>query len=392
LVLEKFRNILNFSEIITAIEKETNVGKSEANYVRNCAASGKIIMLQSVLDLPSIPSDIVLRIVKSLCEILITNKLMEETVLFVFKVFFEKIINDFYHDFNFNSTKNSAATQKNFSKLLQNVFEILEKYISNNKSQIERSQKIYEYCLYFLIARLYLKAKNSKNSNNIKEKVIIGLIENHFGTSFLNTILDDGTILGFFKLIVKNSSFADNENLKSKNSNINKTEKSLNISIDLFFEILKLNKEKEKVYKIWNLIIDENTNKILSEISPKNFQNLIYSVSRFVLKNSFHLDYVKQIFDNTFFLGFVKFRLKQKFKYLNDIIEIVSENLEKLQESKNLTEETTKNISEYALNLLKIFGNNPQLNISIQTFKGFHAVKNLKNFLPTKNTNLLFYF
>lgn len=373
--MEKFRNSLNYSELITAIERETNVGKSEANYVRNCAASGKIIMLQSVLDLPSIPSEVVLRIVKSLCEILITNKLMEETILFVFKVFFEKLVNDFYHDCNFNSAKNSSAAQKNFSKLLQNIFEILEKYISNNKSQIEQSQKIYEYCLYFLIARLYLKAKHSKNSNNTKEKIIMGLIENHFGTGFINTILDDGTILGFFKLIVKNSTFAENENLKNKkNNNTDNVEKSLNISLDLFFEILKLNKEKEKIYKIWNLINDENTNKILTEISPKNFQNLIYSVSKFVLKNCFHLEYVKQIFDNTFLLGFVKFRLKQKFKYLTEIIEVVSENIEKLQESKNINEETSKNISQYALDLLNVFGNNPQTHISIQTFKGFHAV------------------
>lgn len=382
LILEKFRNSLNFPELINAIEKETNIGKSETNYVRNCATSGRAIMLQSALDIPSISSENILKIVKIMCDILISNKHMEESVLFVFRIFFDKLVSDFYHDFNFNSAKNLTNVQKNFSKILQNVFEILEKYISNNKSQIEQSQKIYEFSLYFLIAKLYLRAKNSKSSSNAKEKLITGLIESYFGTGFLNTIMDDGTILGFFKLIVKNSFFQENENLKSaKNNSENKfNERSLNISLDYFFEILKLNKEKEKVYKIWNLIIDENTNQILTEISPKNFQHLIYSVSRFVLKNFFHLDYVKQIFDHSFFLSFVKFKIKQKFKFLGDLIKIIEENLQKIKESKNTSEEIIKKVSDYALDLLKIFGNNPQVYISIQSFKTTYAVSCIKIF------------
>lgn len=378
LVLEKFRNTLNFGELINAIEKETNLGKSETNYVRNCATSGKLIMLQSALDIPSIPSEFVLKITKTLCEILTANKLMEESVLYIFKIFFDKLTNDYYHEFNFNSVKNSAAAQKNFSKILQSIFEILKKFISLNKSQIDQTQKMWEFSMYFLIAKIYLKAKNSKTNNaNSKEKILCSIVESQFGTGFISSIMDDSTILGFFKLIVKNSLFQENENLKNaKNNKDNKyNERSLNISLDFFFEILKLNKDKEKVYKIWNLIIDENTNQILNEISPKNFQQLIYSVAKFILKNYFHLDYVKQIFDHTFLLGFIKFRIKQKFKYLSDLIEIITANIKKLQEAKVYGEELHRKVSEYALDLLKTFGNNPQAFISIQTFKAFHAVK-----------------
>lgn len=302
---------------------------------------------------------------------------MEETVLYIFKIFFEKLTSDYYHDFNFNNAKNSAAAQKNFGKIMQSILEILQKFISLNNRQIDQTQKMWEFSLYFLIAKIYLKAKNSKKSaEGAKERILTATIESQFGTGFLNSIMDDSAILGFFKLIVKNSLFQDNENLKnSKNNKDNKyNERSLNISLDFFFEILKLNKDKEKVYKIWNLIIDENTNQILTEISPKNFQQLIYSVSKFVLKNFFHLDYVKQIFEHSFFLGFIKFRIKQKFKYLGDIIGIVTESLQKLQEAKGYGEELHKKVSEYALDLLKTFGNNPQVYISIQTFKAFHAV------------------
>ena len=301
---------------------------------------------------------------------------MEETVLYIFKIFFEKLINDYYHEFNFSSAKNAAAAQKNFSKILQSIFEILLKFISLNKSHIGQTQKMWEFSLYFLIAKIYLKAKNSKNSTGAKERILTGAVESQFGTGFLNSIMDESAILGFFKLIVKNSLFQENENLKnSKNNKDNKyNDRSLNISLDFFFEIVKLNKDKEKVYKVWNLIIDENTNQILNEISPKNFQQLVYSVAKFVLKNFFHLDYVKQIFEHSFFLGFIKFKIKQKFKYLGDLVGIVTENLQKLQEGKVYGEDLHKKVSEYALDLLKTFGNNPQNYISIQTFKGFHAV------------------
>jgi hypothetical protein len=371
---------MNFGELINAIEKETNLGKSETNYVRNCAISGKLIMLQSTLDILSIPSEHVLKITKTLCEILVANKHMEETVLYIFKIFFDKLTTDYYHEFNFSSVKNSAAAQKNFSKILQSIFEIMKKFISLNKMQIGQTQKMWEFSLYFLIAKIYLKAKNSKNANInnaiSKEKILCGIVESQFGTGFVSTIMDESTILGFFKLIIKNSLFQENENLKnSKNNKENKyNDRSLNISLDFFFEILKLNKDKEKVYKIWNLIIDETTNQILNEISPKNFQQLIYSMAKFVLKNFFHLDYVKQIFEHSFFLGFIKFRIKQKFKYLGDIIEIVTESLKKIKDAKGYGEDVHKKVSDYALDLLKTFGNNPQVYISIQTFKAFHAV------------------
>ncbi len=382
LILEKFRNSLNFNELISAVEKETNLGKSETNYVRNCATSGKLLMMQSTLDIPSIQSEHVLKITKTLCEILVANKHMEETVLYIFKIFFEKLTSEFYHEFSFSSVKNAAVAQKNFSKILQSIFEILQKFLSRNKSQIEQTQKMWEFSLYFLIAKIYLKAKISKSASGAKERILIAAVEDQFGTGFLNSIMDDSAILGFFKLIVKNSLFQENENLKnSKNNKDNKyNDRSLNISLDFFFEILKLNKDKEKVYKIWNLIIDENTNQILSEISPKNFQQLVFSVSKFVLKNFFHLDYVTQIFDHTFFLGFINFRIKQKFKYLADIIEIVTQNLQKLQDAKGFGEEIHQKVSVYALDLLKVFGSNPQKSISIQTFKVFHAVSLLFNF------------
>lgn len=373
LILEKFRNALNFNEIISAIEKETNMGKSETNYVRNCATSGRIIMLQTVLDVPSIPAENILKIIKSLCEILMSNKNMQETILFILKKFFEKLTNDYYHDYNFNAAKTSATAQKNFNKILQSIFQILEKYISNAKNQIEESKNIYEFSLYFLIAKLYMKAKNTKQANSTaKERIIMSLVESHFGTGFLSTIMDDGTILGFFKLIVKNSFMIENN---QKNNSNKAYEKSLNISLDFFFETLRLYKEKEKVYKIWNLIIDENTNTILSEISPKNFQQLIYSVAKFILNNYFHMDYVKQIFDHEFFVSFLKFKIKQKFQYLNDIIAIVTEQIEKFKQAKHDNHELAlKKISEYAIDLLKIFGSSPDKYLSIQTFKNFHAV------------------
>ena len=336
-------------------------------------------MLQAVLDIPSIPFDVMLKIIRILCEILTCSRILEETILFVLKNFFEKLTNDFYVELNFN-TKHLLTPQKNLNKILINIFGILEKFLSGKTNNLENSKNIYEFSLYFLIAKLYLKSKNSKNSSNPaasgKDRIITSLVEQHFGTGFLNSIIEDSTILSFFKLIIKNSFFSENENLKNtKNNRDNKfNNRSLNISLDFFFEILKLNQEKAKVYKVWNLIIDEKTNQILSEISTKNFQQLIYSFSKFILGNFFHLEYVKQIFDYSFFVSFMKFKIKQKFKYLNDIILVVTANLEKVIEAKQDDEETLKKVSEYSLSLLKVFGNNPENFISIQTFKNFHAV------------------
>jgi hypothetical protein len=383
LILEKFKNILNFNDLLIAIEKETNVSKSETNYVRNCANSGRIIMLQQILEIPSLPMVNISRILRVLFEILLHNKHFEETIIFVIDKFFNRIYNNFYTELNFENTKNLTNIQKNFNKTLSTIFETMEKYITGNKNQIEDSNKIYEFSLYFLIAKMYLKAKNSANLNkstststlntneSTKDKIIVSLIESYYGLSFSNKIIEEGTVLGFFKLIVKNSTPNETEK-KAKEDN-----KSLSLSLDLFFEILKLNKEKEKVYKIWNLIIDENTNQILSEISPKNFQYLIYYVSRFILKSFFHLDYVKQIFEATFFISFLRFKLKQKFKFLGNLIEIVMEHIEKIKskEANKNNEDMSKKISDYCLNLLNLFGNEPENNLSIQTFKTFYAVK-----------------
>lgn len=371
-----------------AIEKETNVSKSESNYVKNCASSGRIIMLQQILELPSLPIGNIQRILRVLFEILLHNKHFEETVLFVLDKFFNKIYNDFYVELNFNNKKNLANVQKNFNKTLGIIFETMEKYITGNKNQIEDLNKLYEFSLYFLVAKMYLKSKGQSNkinslenkeneSKEIKDKIVLGQIEAYYGPSFLNKLIDEGTVLGFFKLIVKTYAPSDSENKGNNNKNKKNQKnldesKSLSNSLDLLFDVLKLNKDREKVYKIWNLIIEEKTNQILTEISPKNFQYLIFYVSRFVLKSFFHLDYVKQIFDSSFFISFLRFKIKQKFKFLGNLIEIVTENIEKIINKKSSGD---LKIAEYCFDLLTIFGNEPESYLSIQTFKSFHAVR-----------------
>jgi hypothetical protein len=66
----------------------------------------------------------------------------------------------------------------------------------------------------------------------------------------------------------------------------------------------------------------------------------------------------------------LRFKVKQKFKFLGTLIEILTE---KLKDEKKLNESNLK-VSEYSLNLLTIFGGDAENNLSIQTFKAFHAV------------------
>src|SRR5690606_10301524 len=101
----------------------------------------------------------------------------------------------------------------------------------------------------------------------------------------------------------------------------------------------------------------------LKNISLKNFQFLIYEISKFILENYFELVYIKEIFDNTFFEGMIKFPNKNKFKYINNLIDIIQNKLKDHMDKEM--------VSEYSYNLLNVFSNDSTSGISPQSYKNF---------------------
>ena len=166
------------------------------------------------------------------------------------------------------------------------------------------------------------------------------------------------------------------QNINTKDANI------FNFSLKLLYQLLvKLNINKY-AYKIWNILIDEKCVGKFNQISPKNFESLIYTYSLFLIHNFFDLKFTLQIFDESFFLSLNHFHTNKKIKYVINITDIISEKI-------NGINEDNKIIEEYCKKCLNIFGNELEGKYLPKTLKKFYLflLKKISNEEKNKYIN-----
>jgi hypothetical protein len=328
LLIEKFRNILNFRELISVIEKEATFSKSEKNFIKNCAVTGKIAMLKSMLDLPLIGQDVILFAMKSLIDVLANSPtlLLEEPLIWVIIEQFNRF-NSFYYE-ELNNQKKFERFFEKFLNLFQNVLPA--------KTRFDKLRKLNEMSLYFLFGQF----------KNVKENQSMANLIKNYSNADVTDLFNGKNLLNYFKLLVKEKTKED----------------EFHMSFNLFCKFL-LGSDEKTVYNTWNILVDESVHNELKAISPKIYQLLIFKVSELFLKDIFVLKYVKEIFDSSYFENILKFSSNKKNKYLNVIIEHLSTKLRQSEEKEM--------VSQYAGDLLLAFGPDPLQHLSPQSYRGF---------------------
>jgi len=325
LLVEKFSNILNFTELIGIIEKETIVSKGEKGHIKNCVLTGKILMLQTLLSVSSLSSENYLTIFKNLFD-LIQNKILEEAILQILNNFFKKVKEAYYVELQ------EKKLNKFFDKFLTLVGKILP-----NKTNFGNLKSLFEYSLIFCL----LSFTDTFSS-----------INNFLHHNTIPNILTENSLVNYFKLLLS-------QNIR---------EGEFHSSFKFFLNFLANLNDFTKVIEVWNVLIDSNVQDRLKIVSLKNFQFLIYSVSKFLLEKYFVLKYIKQIFDSSYFDTLMKFTSNKKFKYIHSLVETLMTQMKKSTEDSEDNRELT---SSYSYDLLAVF--NGEGGLSPQTYKSFYA-------------------
>ena len=337
LFLDKFSKEINFSELLQSIQKESYVPKSEKNNVKIAAVSGKIFLYKILIGINSLSEDNIIYIVKQILDIAKQNKNMEEACIVLIKEIFDKIFSDF---FDIKKNKNN--------KLLEGIFKSLD-IICEHKNDYTKIDNNLEFCIYFLLMN-YI--------DNIKGYISSKIQEDFFDNS--NEESQQPLFKYFCHLLTLPIKY---QNFNSKDANI------FNYSLKILYELLiKINNNKY-AYKIWNILIDPQCVEEFRKISNKNFESLIYSYSLFLIQNFFNINYISQIFDETFFLSLNQFKNNKRVKYANNITQIISENIQSLNEDKD---DNAKIIEDYCNKCLNIFGTELDGKYSPKTLKNFY--------------------
>lgn len=306
--------------MINIIEKETIVSKGEKGHIKNCALTGKILMLQTVLGVSTINSENILTIFKILFD-LIQTKILEEAILQILNNFLLKTNEGFYVELK----------EKKLTKFFDKFLTLLNKILPN-KTNLGSIKTLYEFSLIFCL----LSFKDAFPSiNNFL----------HHNTSQI--ILTENSLSNFFKLLLT-------QNIR---------EGEFHSCFKLFLNFLTRLNDFTKVIEIWNVLIDPNSQEIFKAVSQKNLQFLIYSVSKYLMEKYFILKYIKQIFDSSYFDNLMKFSSNKKFKFINSLIETLMAGMKSVSESEK------ELLADYSKDLLSVFGNDGGL--SPQTYKNF---------------------
>ena len=140
--------------------------------------------------------------------------------------------------------------------------------------------------------------------------------------------------------------------------------KDFNVTFCYLCELLEKINDKKYAYKIWNILIDQKCIESFKAISLKNFELLIYNYSSFILTKFFEIDYIVQIFDDSFFISLLKFSSNKKFKYVQSLNEIIT---------KAITSQKYDNkvVNTYCEKLLNIFGVESEEKYSPNALKTF---------------------
>ena len=323
LLVSKFGKDLNMKEILDCIQKESFVPKNEKNHIKTCAFSGRLLMYRIILNEKSLSSDNILFILKQMLNITV-NKSLEESVIVLFKELFSKIFENYYTDI------------KNENKLYDGMFKLLDNY-TVNKNSLNKANSNFEFAIYFLLIPYMDKFKGFLPSNIKKEM---------FDSSLEET---ESPLKKYFDIIMK---------LPIKEG------KDFNVTFSYLCELLEKINDKKYAYKIWNILIDQKCIESFKAISLKNFELLIYNYSSFILTKFFEIDYIVQIFDDSFFISLLKFSSNKKFKYVQSLNEIIT---------KAITSQKYDNkvVNTYCEKLLNIFGVESEEKYSPNALKTF---------------------
>ena len=323
LLVSKFGKDLNMKEILDCIQKESFVPKNEKNHIKTCAFSGRLLMYRIILNEKSLSSDNILFILKQMLNITV-NKSLEESVIVLFKELFSKIFENYYTDI------------KNENKLYDGMFKLLDNY-TVNKNSLNKANSNFEFAIYFLLIPYMDKFKGFLPSNIKKEM---------FDSSLEET---ESPLKKYFDIIMK---------LPIKEG------KDFNVTFCYLCELLEKINDKKYAYKIWNILIDQKCIESFKAISLKNFELLIYNYSSFILTKFFEIDYIVQIFDDSFFISLLKFSSNKKFKYVQSLNEIIT---------KAITSQKYDNkvVNTYCEKLLNIFGVESEEKYSPNALKTF---------------------
>ena len=333
LFLDKFINEINLSELLEGIQKETYVPKNEKNNIRLAALSGKLFVYKILINLHNLSEDNIIFMIKQILNIAKSQKYLEEACIVLIEEIFNKIFNEY---FDIKKNKNN--------KLLEGIFKSLDTILEHKNNLTEIDNNL-EFCTYFILMN-YL--------DNIKGYIPIKIIEDFFDNKNEES---EQPLFKYFCILL---------NLPIKYQNINTKDANIfNFSLKFLYQILiKLNNNKY-AYKIWNILIDEKCVEKFNQISSKNFENLIYTYSLFLLQNFFDIKFSLQIFDETFFLSLTHFQSNKKVKYVINITGIISEKINNIKEKDKIVE-------EYCKKCLNIFGNELEGKYNPKTLKNFY--------------------
>ena len=308
LLISKFGKDLNMKEILDCVQKESFVPKNEKNHIKTCAFSGRILMYRIILNEKSLSSDNILFILKQVLNITV-NKSLEESVIVLLKEMFRKIFENYYTEI------------KNENKLYDGMFKLLDNY-TGNKNSLNKVNSNFEFAIYFMLI-LYMDKFKGFLPTNIKKEM--------FDSSFEEA---ESPLKKYFDIIMK---------LPIKEG------KEFNVTFGCLCELIEKINDKKYAYKIWNILIDQKCIESFKAISLKNFELLIYNYSSFILTKFFEIDYIVQIFDDSFFISLLKFSSNKKFKYVSSLTEIITNKLTSKKYDNNV-------INSYCEKLLRIFG------------------------------------
>lgn len=322
LLLTKYGNDLNMSEILNCIQKEGYVPKNERNFIKNSAMSGKLLLYKTLLSHKHLSVDNLLFICKDTLTLSKSSKLLEESVLVLFNDLFNKIFNGYYSQI------------KKETKLYEGIFKQLEQ-ICLNKNNLSLTTTNFEFTLYFILLNNVNKCKGFLPTNILTQMFDSNLKE------------IDTPIKKYFDILLS---------LPIKNNS------EFNISFEYLLQLLENINNPKYAFGIWNILIDNECFDSFKKISHKNVELLIYNYSFFLLNKFFIIDYITQIFDDSFFLSLINFNTNKKIKYVITLTDIIIEQLTKIKDKQNI-------INEYSLRLLNIFGNDQDDKYSPNSFK-----------------------
>jgi hypothetical protein len=322
LLLTKYGNDLNMSEILNCIQKEGYVPKNERNFIKNSAMSGKLLLYKTLLSHKHLSVDNLLFICKDTLTLSKSSKLLEESVLVLFNDLFNKIFNGYYSQI------------KKETKLYEGIFKQLEQ-ICLNKNNLSLTTTNFEFTLYFILLNNVNKCKGFLPTNILTQMFDSNLKE------------IETPIKKYFDILLS---------LPIKNNS------EFNISFEYLLQLLENINNPKYAFGIWNILIDNECFDSFKKISHKNVELLIYNYSFFLLNKFFIIDYITQIFDDSFFLSLINFNTNKKIKYVITLTDIIIEQLTKIKDKQNI-------INEYSLRLLNIFGNDQDDKYSPNSFK-----------------------